>query len=558
MAAALMAALGAIQTIAFVHTAWWPLPLLAAALLAALLWRAGPPRAFWLGWSFGTGWLLAGVWWLFISMHRYGGLPAPLAALAVLVLASLLSLYLGAAAALFARWRCGAAGPDALLFGALWMLAELARGVVFTGFPWVASGYAQVDAPLASLAPWVGVYGIGAVAGGLAAWMAVGALARQWIPAAAVAVLLMVLSALPAPSFTRPVGDLTVALVQTNVPQDEKFDAERLPQTLAAVQKALLTARGDLVVVPETAVPLLPAQLQDFAPGYWQGLLDHFSAGGAGAGRAALIGLPMGDFDRGYTNSVVGLPAPPAPPVAPGALARPAAPSGLPSGSAATEPYRYDKAHLVPFGEFIPYGFRWFTELMNIPLGDFTRGRLDPPSFVAAGQRIAPNICYEDLFGEELARRFVGGAATAPTLMANLSNIAWFGPTIAVDQHLHISRLRTLEFQVPMVRATNTGATAAITHEALVAAMVVPHTRGTLVAQVQGREGVTPYAWWAGRFGLAPLALVAAAVCVPFMLRARRRRGEAPSVRPDARPDARPNANPPAPPSGPGAPGAPR
>jgi len=495
---ALLAALGAVQTLAFVRPAWWPLPLLAAAVLAHRLRRAGAARAFVLGWSFGTGWLVAGVWWLFISMHRYGGLPAPLAAAAVLALSAFLSLYLGAAAAAFARWRCGRAGSDALLFAAVWLLAELARGVVFTGFPWVASGYAQVDAPLAALAPWVGVYGLGAAGAGLAAWLALGAAARQWLPAAAAAATLALLWLLPVPGFTRAVGDLTVALVQTNVPQDEKFDAERLPQTLAAVQKALLTARGDLVVVPETAVPLLPGQLQDFAPGYWQGLLEHFAPGGPGAGRAALIGLPMGDFDRGYTNSVVGLPAP---------AADKAAPAAAPAG----EPYRYDKAHLVPFGEFIPFGFRWFTELMNIPLGDFTRGRSDPPPFVAAGQRIAPNICYEDLFGEELARRFVAGAAAAPTLMANLSNIAWFGPTIAVDQHLHISRMRTLEFQVPMVRATNTGATAVITHEALVAAMVVPHTRGTLVAKVQGREGVTPYASWVGRLGLAPLALLALA-----------------------------------------------
>ncbi|MFO1297439.1 MAG: nitrilase-related carbon-nitrogen hydrolase [Rubrivivax sp.] len=107
--------------------------------------------------------------------------------------------------------------------------------------------------------------------------------------------------------------------------------------------------------------------------------------------------------------------------------------------------------------------------------------------------------------------------------MANLSNIAWFGPTIAVDQHLHISRLRTLEFQVPMVRATNTGATAAISHEAVVTAMVQPQTRGSVVAKVQGREGVTPYAWWAGRFGLAPLAAVAMAV-VLLAVAARRRR----------------------------------
>ena len=490
---ALLATLGALQTLAYVHTAWWPMAWLAMAILTAQLACVNPGRAFVLGWSFGTGWLLAGVWWLFISMHRYGGLPAPLAAAAVLALAAVLSLYLGVAAAAFARWRRGQAGRDALLFAALWLLAELARGVLFTGFPWVASGYSQVDSPLAALAPWVGVYGMGAMLAWMAAMLGFSALHRPWRSAAGLAAATLavpiILAMLPVAGFTRPAGELTVELVQTNVPQDEKFAAERLPQTLAAVHKALIESRADLVVVPETAVPLLPSQLQDFVPGYWQGLLDHFGAAASGAGpatdrtsgRAALVGLPLGDFDRGYTNSVAGL--------------------------SAGAPYRYDKAHLVPFGEFIPWGFRWFTALMNIPLGDFTRGRLDPPPFVAAGQRIAPNICYEDLFGEELARRFAGGAASAPTLMANLSNIGWFGPTIAVDQHLHISRLRTLEFQVPMVRATNTGATAAITHEAVVAAMMLPHTRGKLVAKVQGREGVTPYAWWTGRFGLAPLAL---------------------------------------------------
>ena len=102
------------------------------------------------------------MWWLFISMHRYGGLPAWMAATAVLLLAAALSGWLALAAAAYARWRRGGAG-DAWLFAALWLLAELARGVVFTGFPWLASGYSQLDAPLAALAPWVGVYGIGAV-----------------------------------------------------------------------------------------------------------------------------------------------------------------------------------------------------------------------------------------------------------------------------------------------------------------------------------------------------------------------------------------------------------
>ena len=187
--------------------------------------------------------------------------------------------------------------------------------------------------------------------------------------------------------------------------------------------------------------------------------------------------------------------------------------------SAATRgasPYRYDKVHLVPFGEFIPTGFRWFTELMNIPLGDFARGPLDAPSFVVRGQRIAPNICYEDLFGAELAQRFAD-PARAPTIFANLSNIGWFGDTIAVDQHLHISRMRTLEFQRPMLRATNTGATAIIDHRGRVQAMLPPFTQGVLEGRVQGREGLTPFARWSARFGLWPWLLLAAALIAPSL-----------------------------------------
>jgi apolipoprotein N-acyltransferase len=141
---------------------------------------------------------------------------------------------------------------------------------------------------------------------------------------------------------------------------------------------------------------------------------------------------------------------------------------------------------------------------MNIPLGDFNRGPLVAPSFVVRGQRIAPNICYEDLFGEELAARFAD-ADQAPTVLANLSNIGWFGDTIAIPQHLNISRLRTLELQRPMLRATNTGATVVIDHRGVVRHRLEPHTRGVLEGQVEGRDGLTPYARWAGAFGLWPL-----------------------------------------------------
>jgi apolipoprotein N-acyltransferase len=489
------ALLGALFSLPFVHTWAWALGLACIALLAWRVQLQAPGRAAAIGVAFGTAWLVAGTWWLFISLHQYGGLPAVLAVVAVLLLSFGLSLYLGLAMALFARLRRGHVLADAALFAACWLAAELARGVLFTGFPWVATGYAWVDSPLAALAPWIGVYGLGAlIAAGAAVLAAPAASLRRRTGAWGTVGLVLAATPWLAHDFTRPSGRLAVTLIQTNVSQDEKFAVERMPQALAWLQQQLHAARGDLVVAPETAIPLLPDQLGAEA---WAEIKAPFVSGQ----RAALIGLPLGDFETGYSNSVAGL-----------------------SEAAATLPggfYRYDKHHLVPFGEFIPTGFKWFVALMNIPLGDFNRGPLTAPSFNVRGERVAPNICYEDLFGEELAQRFTD-PAQAPTVFANISNIAWFGDSIAIEQHLNITRMRTLELQRPMVRATNTGATAVVDHTGRVTASLPPLTQGVLAHEVEGREGLTPFVRWASRFGLWPLLLFSVAVIGVAAVRRRR------------------------------------
>ena len=531
----LAAAAGALQTLSSVHTALWPLPLAAAALLAWLLAGATPGRAGWLAWAFACAWYCAATWWLFISLHRYGGLPAPLAVAAIGLLSAALAIYLALAMAWVARRHGGAPLRDASRFAAAWLLAELARGVLFTGFPWAASGYTQVDSPLALLAPWLGVYAMGALLAWIGAALGfalrsatdgghVGRAqpARAARPARAAPgghgpalLLALALLAGPAawqlwrgtPEFTQAGSTLTVALLQSNVAQDEKFAAERLPETLDWLAQALTAAKAELVIAPETAVPLLPAQLDELVPGYWDSLRQHFGQPG---GPSALIGVPLGSYEQGYTNSVIGLSP------ATAATAATAAAAAAPEAG-----YRYDKTHLVPFGEFIPTGFRWFTELMNIPLGDFNRGPRNPPSFTVGGARVAPNICYEDLFGEELAQRFTA-AASAPTMLANVSNIGWFGNSIALPQHLNISRMRSLELQRPMLRATNTGVTGLIDHRGVVRATLPPFSRGVLVVEVQGREGLTPFARWASAAGLWPLWALA---LIGLLLPARRRPG---------------------------------
>ncbi|MDR2991103.1 MAG: apolipoprotein N-acyltransferase [Burkholderiaceae bacterium] len=479
------------------------LALLAGLLLQpAITWR----RGFALAWVFSLAWLAGTFWWLFISMHRYGGMNAAVAALAVLALAGALALYYGVAGAVFAALagsRCGASccAPlrHATLFAALWTLAELARGQWFTGFPWGAGGYAHVDGLLAGYAPWIGVYGIGLAAAWSAAALAsvaVAGVTRRSRPGgsgresgrfalAATVLALCLLYGLPyglqmgaqrlAPSSRDDaLPPMTVALLQGNIPQDEKFvPGAGVALSLRWYGKQFERSAAPLTIAPETAIPLLPDQLP---PGYWAALAARFGQGD----QALLTGIPLGNLETGYTNAVIGL--------APGAA----------------QPYRYDKHHLVPFGEFIPPLFRWFVRLMDIPLGDFNRGLLAQPSFTWHGERLAPTICYEDLFGEELAARFAD-PARAPTALVNVSNLAWFGDTLALDQHLAISRMRALELARPVLRATNTGATAIIDAQGRVTQALPYATRGVLVGQFSGQTHITPYAWWASRWGLLPL-----------------------------------------------------
>jgi apolipoprotein N-acyltransferase len=441
-----------------------------------------PKHALLQGAVFSSAWLSATFWWLYVSMHTYGGLPAVAAALSVGALALALSLYYALATSILWRLRHVRPAFAAIAFAALWTLAELARGTWLTGFGWGAIGYAHLDGPLAVWIPVIGVYGAGALAAWLAASVAL--LPKLGWPSRAILVALIGLGLVwGGVASTVPTGKLAVALLQGNIPQNEKFDSSTgVPLALSWYAQNMQQPRVDLVLAPETAIPLLP---QDLPDGYWASL-RHVAA----TSQAALItGVPLGDYKNGYTNSVVA--------IQPGVQ----------------EDWRYDKHHLVPFGEFIPPMFKWFTRMMDIPLGDFNRGAIGQPSLEWRGQRIAPNICYEDLFGEELAARFAD-PEVAPTVFANVSNLGWFGDTVAIDQHLQISRMRALEFQRPFLRATNTGATVIIDHQGTITAALPRLTQGVLAGQVEGRTGITPYAWWVSRMGLWPLWILAIAAVV--------------------------------------------
>jgi apolipoprotein N-acyltransferase len=466
---------GALTELAFAPFGIWPIQIATLAFFFWLVLReTSIKRSALIGWAYGFGWSVCGVYWLFVSMHSYGGMPAVLAAIAValmgLVLGVFAALAVAAAMWLRQRWRASASAMLLLIFPATWALAEWVRDWIFTGLPWTSAGYAHVVSPLAGFAPIVGVFGLtllsALVAGSLPLLRE-----KKWT----LGIIVLLLAAglgLEKIDWTAPQGQpISVRLLQGNVSLDTKFEPEHVNASLLQYYEMIRAKPADLIATPETALPILSQQLP---PDYLPRLQDFATQ----TNSHLLIGIPLSSDPLQYANSVIGI-----------------APQ---QAKAANTPYqyRYDKHHLVPFGEFIPFGFRWFVNLMHIPLGDFTRGALVQAPFAVTGQWVLPNICYEDLFGEEIAAQLASAhAAGRPmaTILLNVSNIAWFGDTTALPQHLQISQMRALETGRPMLRSTNTGTTAVIDSKGHVLEQLPHYTIGTLEARVQGYGGMTPY-----------------------------------------------------------------
>ena len=502
----------------------WSLPFVqiaTLAVLAALTFQAaGPRRAAILGWLFGLSQFGIGVYWLTISMHRFGGLPLLLAVAALLLFAAAMAAYAAGACALTA-WLCAGQGSperraprqilNAIAWASAWTLAEWLRGTLFTGFTWLNIGYAHAEGMFAAWAPFAGVYGLAWLAAFSAAAVALMARAKDtaYDRSAAAVVGLALLAGLLGIAWShmewsRPLGNpLMVRLVQPATPQSDKFQPELFLPTQDRIQRLASLApkseadRPAVVILPETVLPVFQDQVPEAVWRQWQAAAETMGATFV-LGAPLHVATPAGDR---YTNGAIAL--------------RPQAASP----SAAGNGWHYDKRHLVPFGEFIPPGFHWFVRALQIPLGDFDRGTERQPPLAVDDQFLAVDICYEDTFGEEIAATVASDGPDAPgaSILVNLSNLAWFGDGWALRQHLWIARMRALETARPVVRATNTGATAVIDAHGQVLGALDPGRPGVLDAEVQGTQGLTPYVRW----GNAPIL---AWTLLGLLLAARKRR----------------------------------
>ena len=468
----------------------FPLAILAPALLFAL-WRGiSPGRCAWRGFLFGLGMFGLGVSWVYVSMHRFGNMPAPLAGFAVFLFVAGLSLYPALLGWLQAR-LFPKPGPwyAVLVLPALWVLFEWMRGWFLTGFPWLNLGYSQVAMPLAGYAPWFGVYGVSFFCVLSAGLLAAGAHAPEKIPRLLLPLLIVIWVVgwvAGKMEWVQPAGKpLQVALIQGNVPLDSKWQSgSRRAIMERYLGLSMQAPRSDLIVWPESAIP---AMLDEIDPAY----LENLQSWGRARQTDLVLGVVERDRnDRRYYNSVISIGASP----------------GI-----------YRKQHLVPFGEYPPLDplFRWLMRNLQIPMSDFSAGPRDQPSLMVAGQKIGVSVCYEDAFGEEVIR-----ALPQASLLVNVSEDAWFGDSLAPHQRLQMARMRALETARPMLRAANTGPSAVIDHRGEVLARSPQFQMHALTATVQPMQGATPYV----RLGNWPVVSLLALVAVVAVLGPRARK----------------------------------
>lgn len=450
----------------------YPLAIVSLTMLFLLWLHLEPKQAFRRGWFYGLGMFGFGISWLYVSIRYFGGASSPLAVMLTALAVSLYALFpavLGYLALYLLRWYRGNEERYLfieliLLLPGLWGLMEWVRGWLFTGNPWLNTGYSQVDGPLAGYAPLMGVYGVNWLVAILAGLVAI--LILRWNSAHRraylLALFLIPLSglALQQIPWTEAIGKpLKVSLIQGNISQDQKWLPGQLQNTLALYSQ--LTAENwdsDLIVWPEAA---LSTWYHNVESGFLVGLEKKAQQ----THTDMLIGIPYYDFStKTKYNSVLNL----------------------------TEGKRsfYHKHHLMPFGDYLPFEhyLRGLIQAFDLPMSSFTPGGSHQAPLSVAGHDISMSICYEDLFGEETIRTL-----PVASLLVNVSNDSWWGDTHGPHQHMQVAAMRALETGRPLLRATNNGVSAVVDHQGNITHSVPQFTTAVLNAVVQPRRGATPY-----------------------------------------------------------------
>jgi apolipoprotein N-acyltransferase len=461
---------------------WW-LAIVAPAIWLAKINQLNVRMATKQGFIFGLAWFSSGISWVHVSIDQFGGLPLLVSLLLMLLLCVYLALYPAVACYLSARFN-----PKRQftlwLFPAFWLIAETARGALLTGFPWLSLGYSQIDGPLAAFAPVIGETGITFVMLCLSICLVNIVCARQLKRHIALLTLILVAAAALNQISWLQLKQRVVktALIQGNIKQEMKWVPEQeWPTMLKYLDLTQQNFDAQLIIWPENAVPEIEPAAQDYLS-----MVDKDASLNNTAIITGIINYNV--VTKDYYNSLIVL----------GNKQQHKQEKQVRQqgdyfyGSS----NRYYKNHLLPIGEFVPFQslLRPLAPLFNLPQSSFSRGPYVQKNLVAAGLNIAPLICFEIAFPEQLAANFTDST----DILLTVSNDAWFGDSHGPHQHLEIARMRALEFGRPLLRSTNNGITAIVDHKGKVTGTIPQFEEAVLRADVQLVSGTTPYSYLAG------------------------------------------------------------
>jgi len=441
---------------------------------------------------FAFGWFASGISWVHVSIDQFGGLPLVISLLLMLLLCCYLALYPTLAS--YLSCKLSTSGRINLwLLPSMWLFCEYLRGMVLTGFPWLSLGYTQIDGPLAALAPVIGEVGI--TISLLVICVALSQILNKNYRLISISTLIffaMIIVVVNQINWLTPSGkSVKVALIQGNIEQNMRWQPEQeWPTMLKYLELSRANYDAELIIWPESAIPALEPLVST------QEFLEMVDQSAALNNAAIITGIQNYHFEsKKQFNGLIVL----------GNKERVIANQDSTTLEISSlEPVnrfrgdyfynssnRYYKNHLLPIGEFVPFGefLRPLAPFFNLPMSSFSRGGYIQENLRASGLNILPLICFEIAFPEQLGSNFTDDT----NMLLTVSNDAWFGDSHGPHQHMEIARMRSLEFGRPLLRATNNGVTAITDHLGNIQQAVPQFEQQVLKTAVKLVSGNTPY-----------------------------------------------------------------